>query len=191
MTNDIEQHTWKLTYSGVGYNLGTPDPEAILIEDVVHHLSTINRFTGAAREPYSVAQHSVLVSHLVPAEFAFEGLFHDGHEAYTNDVNTPSKRLLPQYVVWENMHAAVFRRKFGLPEVESPEVKAADRVAFLMERRDLLPEHPDLPIDRTHAVPATRVQPVIWSVAKAMFWQRFFEVAPDHIKAMVKAPRAR
>ncbi len=55
-------HDKSQTYTGRMVSLLDPKPEDICIEDVAHHLAIVNRFGGATREPYSVAQHAVLVS---------------------------------------------------------------------------------------------------------------------------------
>ena len=54
------------TFSGIAVDLKNPDPNTILVPDLAHHLSQICRFTGACRKTYSVAQHSVFVSRLIP-----------------------------------------------------------------------------------------------------------------------------
>jgi hypothetical protein len=51
-----------------------PLPEDVHIEDVAYGLSRISRFGGhTIGEPYSVAQHSVLVSRALPDRLALCG----------------------------------------------------------------------------------------------------------------------
>lgn len=64
------------------------------VEELGHALSLINRWTGWARWPYSVAQHAVLVSYLVEPRYALPALHHDDHECVTGDISSPLKREL-------------------------------------------------------------------------------------------------
>lgn len=125
------------TLSGKHINYLDIHHEDIVIEDIATALSHICRFTGHLPEFYSVAQHSVLVSHLVPAEFALEALLHDAAEAYVQDIPAPLKRILPDYRRVEAYVDGVIREKFGLPALQHPTVKYADLVMLGTERRDL------------------------------------------------------
>jgi 5'-deoxynucleotidase YfbR-like HD superfamily hydrolase len=134
-----EQMNFMHTFSGKMFRYLKPDPEDVCIEDIAHGLSQLNRFVGQTTKPYSVAQHSVLVSQTCPKEFALYGLLHDASEAYTNDVCRVLK-LSPGmgiYKWYENLAMSAVCKKFGLPEKEPAEVKTADLVLLLTEKRDL------------------------------------------------------
>lgn len=132
-----------LTYSGRSLDFRNPDPAGIAIGDIAMALSRACRFSGQCRLFYSVAQHSVLASLIVPAEHAQEALLHDATEAWLGDVSTPLKALLPEYVRIEKGLDRVVRKKFGLPEEMSGPVHRADRVLLATEKRDLMAEDPE------------------------------------------------
>ncbi|CAR20947.1 conserved hypothetical protein; CPS-53 (KpLE1) prophage [Escherichia coli IAI39] len=125
------------TFSGKHFYYDRINKDDIVINDIAVSLSNICRFAGHLSHFYSVAQHAVLCSKLVPEEFAFEALMHDATEAYCQDIPAPLKRLLPDYKQMEEKIDAVIREKYGLPPVMSTPVKYADLIMLATERRDL------------------------------------------------------
>lgn len=128
--------TWINTLSGKHFSFTETDPATISIEDIAGALSNLCRFTGHVQDFYSVAQHSVYVSRLVPPELALEALLHDAAEAYCGDVSSPLKAFLPDYQVIEHRVDQLIRDKFGLPAAMSMQVKRADLIMLATERRD-------------------------------------------------------
>jgi hypothetical protein len=113
------------------------------IEEIAHALSNLCRFTGHGNKFYSVAEHSVLVSNIVPEEFALEALLHDATEAFVGDVASPLKALLPDYKVIEKNIYKCIANTFGIPMVMSKEVHEADNLAYWIERSQLCFTTPD------------------------------------------------
>lgn len=167
--------------SGAYFDFREPRFWQITIEDIAHALSNICRFTGHVREFYSVAQHSVLVSNIVPAKHALAGLLHDATEAYIGDMSSPLKTLNPAYKEIEHRIWAQIAMRFKLPWTLPAAIKEADNIALVTERRDLMPnsvKHDPTAWAWTVDIPLLdyRIHPVSPSEAKAQFLKRFKEI---------------
>lgn len=132
-----------LTYSGRVVDLEKPDFRHFEIEDVARPLAYQCRFVGNTQRFFSVAQHCVLASRLVPPEFAFDALMHDSEEAFTGDWPTPWKARIGRDVIHEAVAPikAALARRFGFRYPEPKEVKIADQRALATELRDLCAPH--------------------------------------------------
>ena len=113
-------------------------PNAIDIRDIAHALSFKCRFGGHLPYFYSVAQHCVVMSYLVPKEYALYALLHDSMEAYLEDIPTPIKRLLPDYMALEKKLQTYIMAHFKLPVEMPSKVKEADTKMLLTEKRDIM-----------------------------------------------------
>lgn len=163
---------WVQTYTGKRMYFDRPKLCDIDIRDIAHGLSNMCRFNGQTREFYSVAQHCVLVSHIVPRGAELWGLLHDASEAYLPDVTTPLKALMPQFKVFEEHIQEAIGDRFGLAWPMPPSVKAADRVALATEARDLMRDGEAL--NGLTAPPLrTRVEPLPPKVAEVLFLECF------------------
>lgn len=135
---------WILTRTGVRFDLLNPTPDMIRPEDIAFALARICRFNGHTRGHYSVAEHSIRVAALVPAEHQLAALLHDAPEAYIGDVSSPLKALLPEYREIEQRIWSAICQRFGI-STELPQcIKQADLIMLATERRDLMPYHTEL-----------------------------------------------
>lgn len=172
------------TSTGKTFNVIAPRPEDVDITDITdiaHALSLTCRFSGQCREFYSVAQHSVLVSRLVPPGLALAGLLHDAHEAYLADLSRPVKQAMPvEVAVWwaQVVHRldVAIGSKFGLLHGWENDrgLRYADDLACAAEGRDLmtgwdnrgLPDPKDVPV----------IQPWPHGIIASAFLTRFEEL---------------
>lgn len=129
--------------SGGRFDLLDPRPEDVNLTDIAHALAQLCRFTGHCRPFYSVGQHCLMVSRLVPPELALQGLLHDAAEAYVGDVSRPLKNVLDEVApgvlkeIETRVEQAIFTR-FDVAWPMDPAVKLADNVALATEKRDVM-----------------------------------------------------
>lgn len=132
------------TFSGKQINLDLVGPGDIELVDIAVGLSNQCRYAGQVWPFYSVAEHSVLVAMLMPAdqpELRLKALLHDAAEYILNDMIRPVKRRVEGYGMMEDaVHKAV-EEKFGLSYTEQDwlAIKRADDLITIAERRILMP----------------------------------------------------
>jgi hypothetical protein len=180
---------WIQTFSGVEFHPLSPRSRDICIEDIAHALSHLCRFAGHVRTFYSVAEHSLRVSHEAERVatlggyndedirlHALEGLLHDATEAYLIDLPSPLKRSNPfkgYRIAEDRMRAALCGAFPDLPLHESPIVRGADRTLLSTEARDLLGPQPRI---WTQPVPPplpNTIHPMEPAVARDVFLDRY------------------
>lgn len=157
-----------VTATGKEVDLRYPQVQSISLADVSHHLAQINRYTGACRRPYSVAEHSLLVLEIVERVMTLDvhgrmaALMHDAHEAYTQDLSTPAKGLVGD--AWHAFEGRLQRTvlsAFALnvaAHVHAVAIKQADLIALATERAQLLPNGPGMSLWPC----LVHVRPVSW-----------------------------
>lgn len=125
--------------TGPYYDFQNPSLAGVRVSDLARALSRLCRFTGHCARFYSVAEHSVWVSHLVPPRLARQALVHDLHEALVGDVSSPLKALIPDYKRIEHEAWVQVAALCDVPVVVHPLVKRADLIMLGLERRHLMP----------------------------------------------------
>lgn len=136
---DRPTSNWMQTHSGKKFYPFDPKPDQICIQDISHALGMNCRFNGHVKKFYSVAEHSVLASYMVPEEDALWALLHDAAEAYISDPPKPFKDGISEHIdPHERRILEVIAEKYGL-EMPYPEsVKKADWKMIIAERVEVL-----------------------------------------------------
>ena len=125
---------WISLLSGGKFNYNKPEESDVTIEDIASALSNVCRFSGHLPQFYSVSQHLVNTSRLVPVEDAFDALMHDTAEAFTNDLPTPLKWALPIFKELETKIESAMAGKFGFNYPYPHTVKDADTIMLILEK---------------------------------------------------------
>ncbi|KVP39522.1 hypothetical protein [Burkholderia ubonensis] len=179
-----------LTRTGRHFSFANPHPSMVVLEDVAHALSLINRYTGHTSYAYSVAQHCVAVSVYLeqtgaPLRVQMAGLLHDAHEAYFGDISAPLKAFL-KVGEFEDRIQAVVAEAFGftLADMKDSRVKLADLTALAVESEseELMPpdteEWPCLaPVTAEMRAHMPKPFPLMAHRAKERFLARFAQLS--------------
>lgn len=134
---------WIQTYTGRKFYPLSPCAKDVHPMDIAHALSMTCRYGGHAREFYSVAEHSVLLSFAVAPEHALWALLHDAAEAYIGDMVRPLKHAdaMSNYREAEVVLLWRIAERFGIPHAIPAEVRQADHRILHDERAVLFADH--------------------------------------------------
>jgi uncharacterized protein len=184
-----------VTAHGNEVDLRYPQVQTITLADISHHLAQINRYTGACRRPYSVAEHSLLVLEIVERVMPLDvhgrmaALMHDAHEAYTQDLSTPAKGQVGD--AWHAFEGRLQRAvlcAFALNAAmhkHALAIKQADLIALATERAQLLPSGPGISLwpCLVHITPVSWVD-LMSPERCAMTWQDWRTQFSDTAEAL-------
>ena len=206
--------TYMLTATGGTFDLWLANPASdISILAIAASLAKINRWGGHTSRLYSVAEHSLHVSHIMEREHAIThpaalmcGLMHDAHEAYTGDLTSPLKRVVNDlgrdcWTRWEAMVQGQVLERFELTQhwrEWTDEVHRADLTMLATEARDLMPPHDrlagdlrEIPTSRELVLDAPRYHQATWQQVRDEFLDRFAELRErmqEHVALQADTP---
>lgn len=169
-----------LTYTGRYVDPVNLKVDDIAIEDIAHALALTNRYGGHTEYPYSVAQHSMLLTAHVPIHLMGVALLHDAYEAYGADVPRPLKAHLPEYQEIEDRNLRVIFFKFGLDYKLLDELHYFDTAICLDEMAALMLDVDPKLVDDYDPLGAI-IRPMDWQTAEDLylhFFDRLFAPSP-------------
>lgn len=130
--------------SGSYYDYENPEDSFLTIEDVAYGLGFTCRFRGQCVERatgqrvfYSVADHCVIMSHVVPPELAFDALMHEIGETTCGDTPGPLKAICPDIKMVEKLCEVAGFSQYGVAMSDKKTIKHYDLCMLATERRDL------------------------------------------------------
>ena len=151
-------------------------PEDIDIKDIAHGLAQTNRFNRQTIVPYSVAQHSVLVSQ--HTKHPLDGLMHDAAEVYLFDAASPIKGdifvrrngVFKPFRSIEDQVYSIIAPIFGLSDPIPEDVNRIDKLIVEDEKRWVMNSPTAGPGLGIH------ITPWPWQEAERRFLERFKEL---------------
>lgn len=165
-----------LTHLGNTLELLAPDENQIDPRDIAHALSQICRHGGHTRKFYSIAQHSCIVSDLVPEEHKLTALLRHATTAYFGEVVWPLSHVMPGYERIQDQIWLSICKRFWLDSVLPDCICHIEQIVTATEYRDLLPPRPDAFDDLKSVEPLKRtIRP--WGIQEARdnYFQRLMD----------------
>lgn len=146
-------------------------PEDVTIDILSHGLANINRYSGHTLHPYSVAQHSLVLTQICEPGLEKAALLHDAAEMFIGDIPYPMKKALGEAYdeIEEDLNCQIFDI-WGVPYSLMMELEDLDRQVCINEMRDFFPEGS---VDYADAIPNLRILPINWYEAKHQYYHTF------------------
>lgn len=152
-----------VTWCGQFLDITNIDPNVINAIDIWNGLSKECRFGNQIEDHYSVAQHSVILSQIVPEPYQRYALLHDASEAFLHDIPSPYKQLMRDYQSYEAVLQCAIEHRFldGVSVAVTEVVSRYDR-ALRIPEAEALGAHfsHDPEILRLVDLPQISIQPV-------------------------------
>ncbi|QWY83414.1 hypothetical protein [Rhizobium phage RHph_X3_9] len=162
------------------YNLR---PEDLKLDVLVHSISTLSRFTGHAKYPYSVGQHSINLADFV-WRYTLDhsqyraAVMHDLSEGWFNDMASPVKKENPDYRLAEKKAGTFIAGMLGVREYELNTIDQYDKRIYVNERDALFYAVHDTGMgDNLTALPTKYLKPDAfrernWRDVREELWDR-------------------
>jgi hypothetical protein len=189
---------WISLLSGAKFNYNKPEESDVTLTDLAYALSNVCRFSGHLPRFYSVAQHLVNTSYIVPARLAFTALMHDTAEAFTNDLPTPLKWAFPVFKELEVKTESAMAKRFGFEYPYPAEVKEADTIMLMLEKYHVKNCNDHWPMYEKYTREVVepyldRVDLTSWrpSIARNKFLARYEELTSDRNAELHRKTEAR
>ena len=130
--------------SGEFMDPANPNPSKIHLSDIFQALSGEHRFNNQTSRPYTVLEHTINCVQLAALRGAttqqmIEVFTHDFEEAYTRDLSTPFKHVVPQFVEIAERWSEAIDVRFGIIRANAAYTKEIDRDMLVLEGNILMP----------------------------------------------------
>ena len=184
LNNKLVSGAFTVTSGGHKFRLDTPDSNCYTISDIGQALAKLCRFNGHTNRFYSVAEHCVHMSKLVPEQYALEALMHDAVEAYIGDFPKPVKVAIPLISELEDLVMEAIFDQFSLTFPLPEEVHEVDKRMIPTEAPQLLDHYSGKVWGMEGVKPYALVLPCWrWEEAHVKFMERYAELTGDYEKA--------
>lgn len=140
--HDWQENAWIWSKNGNKLSILHLKPSDVEIDEIAHALANTCRFGGHCGKFYSVAEHSLIMAHLIielegdcnqcGRDLALSALLHDASEYMLTDVPKPFKHMMPEYEKYEKFISGIIDERFGTNS-KHPLLKTLDKRLVISE----------------------------------------------------------
>lgn len=139
--HDWQKNAWIWSKNGNKLSIINLKPDDIDIDEIAHALGNTCRFGGHCSHFYSVAEHCVIMAHLMHAlghgpDVVLASLLHDASEYMLTDVPKPYKTVMPEYERYENIVMDAICVAYGV-DVDHCAIHRLDKEMVVSEANEL------------------------------------------------------